>query len=969
VGSRRSSEPRGSRALQVLVGVFLLATACLALTAQDALALPERFYGMTAHEVNYDQGPDYGEANWEAMQKAGVQRFRMQVKWSKVVSAGSGNWKTETAWQNSYDQYFKRAANHGIAILPFLYTRKNGSQAYYQVSPVADAELPEWKEFVWTVVQRYGQEGKFWKDNPGLTPYPVKVWEVWNEPNLKANSPNEAVNGKSYAEFLKETSKTIHSAQEAIYKPDGSIVLFAGIYRNQGDTTSPIGDYLSQAAEVTGITSWYNGLSLHPYAIDVAGETAKYNSTIEEITEAYTAQNNILTTGKSLWITEFGWPPIPGKKSNGSSAGVVSLEEQSNLLSKTYAWLAQNSAAYDIRYGAWYFYRDYNSDSNAKWDLHCGLRDASGNYRPAWYAYEQQTGVQKWPAPGGVAEDLGFLRLNHPLGKSELVTYNDRPYYKNQSAYSLTDYPSVSDPENVRTFPIDTNGDGVDELAFVRLNHSSGQVELVLEGNAPYFNTQSAYSLTGYPKVSDPQNVQVLPIDTNADGKDELAFVRLNHSSGQAELVIYGNGPSYTTQAAYSLTGYPKVSDPQNIRVLALDTNADGKDELAFARLNHSSGQVELVIYGNAPYYTNMSTYTLTGYPKVSDPQNVQVLAIDTNADGVDELGFVRLNHASGQAELVIYGNAPNYTNQAAYSLTGYPTNVDPKYLRVIAYRNPNPYPPTPPMWHSDNLGGVNTSDPDATSMYSGHMDMFARGSDGALWHRYFSSGSWSNWSSLGGSLATGAGPGADSWANGRMDVVGRAPGGNITHWWYDGTWHSGDNLGGTFTGDPDIASMYSGHIDVFARGTDGALWHKYEAGGVWSGWSSLGGSLASDSGVGAVSWGNGRIDVVGRAPNNTVTHWWYDGTWHSGDNLGGNITGTPDISSRASGVLDIWARGTDGTLQHKWYINGWSGWEGLGGSMASGSGPGAVSWADGRIDVFGRTTDANSTIFHWWWQ
>jgi hypothetical protein len=53
-----------------------------------------------------------------------------------------------------------------------------------------------------------------------------------------------------------------------------------------------------------------------------------------------------------------------------------------------------------------------------------------------------------------------------------------------------------------------------------------------------------------------------------------------------------------------------------------------------------------------------------------------------------------------------------------------------------------------------------------------------------------------------------------------------------------------------------------------------------------------FGGSLTA-SGPGAVSWGSGRIDVVGRV-NNAVTHSWFDGTWHSGDNLGGSIQTDP---------------------------------------------------------------------------
>jgi hypothetical protein len=44
----------------------------------------------------------------------------------------------------------------------------------------------------------------------------------------------------------------------------------------------------------------------------------------------------------------------------------------------------------------------------------------------------------------------------------------------------------------------------------------------------------------------------------------------------------------------------------------------------------------------------------------------------------------------------------------------------------------------------------VLTSSPAATSQSTGIIDVFVRGSDGALWHKHYESG-WSAWESLGG--------------------------------------------------------------------------------------------------------------------------------------------------------------------------------------------------------------------------
>jgi hypothetical protein len=49
-----------------------------------------------------------------------------------------------------------------------------------------------------------------------------------------------------------------------------------------------------------------------------------------------------------------------------------------------------------------------------------------------------------------------------------------------------------------------------------------------------------------------------------------------------------------------------------------------------------------------------------------------------------------------------------------------------------------------------ESLGGILTSGPDASSWAPGRLDVFVRGRDNALWHKWFDRG-WSHWESLGG--------------------------------------------------------------------------------------------------------------------------------------------------------------------------------------------------------------------------
>jgi hypothetical protein len=62
-----------------------------------------------------------------------------------------------------------------------------------------------------------------------------------------------------------------------------------------------------------------------------------------------------------------------------------------------------------------------------------------------------------------------------------------------------------------------------------------------------------------------------------------------------------------------------------------------------------------------------------------------------------------------------------------------------------------------------------------------------------------------------------------------------------------------------------------AGRIDLFARGVDNALVHKWWDGERWSEWENLGGALSSGPAV--ASWGAGRLDVFVRGNDNSLYH------------------------------------------------------------------------------------------------
>lgn len=260
-----------------------------------------------------------------------------------------------------------------------------------------------------------------------------------------------------------------------------------------------------------------------------------------------------------------------------------------------------------------------------------------------------------------------------------------------------------------------------------------------------------------------------------------------------------------------------------------------------------------------------------------------------------------------------------------------------------------------------ESLGGTLTSDPDVASWDPGRLDVVARGTNYAAWHKGYANG-WYWWSDLGGMIA--GGPTAVSWATGRIDVFARGLDNALWHRsWTGTTWSAWESLGGVLTSDPEVASWGPGRLDVFARGQNNSMLHKVYANNQWEGWSDLGGMFAG--GAGAVSWGPGRIDVFGRGLDSAVWHnYWNGSAWSGWASLGGGITSDPDVASWAPGRLDVFARGASGNVWHRPYANGWYGWSNLGGQIVGG--PTAVSWGPDRIDVVARGT--NNALFHKYW-
>lgn len=269
---------------------------------------------------------------------------------------------------------------------------------------------------------------------------------------------------------------------------------------------------------------------------------------------------------------------------------------------------------------------------------------------------------------------------------------------------------------------------------------------------------------------------------------------------------------------------------------------------------------------------------------------------------------------------------------------------------------------PRSPAWHGlQKIGGTLTSNLSVASWGTGRLDVFARGLEGALWHRFWSYATgWGAWESMGGSIQ--GDPSAVSWGSGRIDVVARMSDNSVGHWYWGGAGWGYDNLGGYITSSPKMVSWGPNRLDIFARGSTNEMAHMaYDS--VWYPWENLpGGTFQGDPA--AVSWGSGRLDVVARMADNSVGHWYWAPGWGY-DNLGGYVTSSPAITSWGPNRLDVFARGSTNEIAHKAWAGAWYPWENPGGGTMVGD-PSATSPIPGRLDVVARMS--SNTLGHWYW-
>ena len=357
-------------ALLGLVAALVLAAAVVALPSTDAAgrapSAPREFFGIA---------PQTGltETDAEYMRAGRIGSVRWPLAWGGVQTTPNG----ELQW-GGIDEVVATAARQRLRVLPFVYSIPAWLSPKYTTLPVNNGrQRRAWTAFLRAAVERYGPRGEFWREHgPGTTEplpkVPIREWQVWNEANFFYFAFPVSVS--RYAQTLKLARGAIKSADP------GATIVLSGLFGEpdeSGKRGMAAADFLEDLYAVPGIKASFDGIALHPYAVD-AETLAEQTEEMREIA----LENGDRRAG--IYITEMGW----GSQNNFQQVAFEQgIQGQVKQLRDSYAYLLENRHRLNIKGTYWFTWKDMDGS--------CNFCDSTGLFRrgdhfkpkPSWHAF------------------------------------------------------------------------------------------------------------------------------------------------------------------------------------------------------------------------------------------------------------------------------------------------------------------------------------------------------------------------------------------------------------------------------------------------------------------------------------------------------------------------------------------------------------------------------------------------------
>ncbi len=353
----------------------VIAIAMLALAAAPAGAAasapPPEFFGLTP-AIGFTPETQVSEEEWAQMSAGGVGSVRAAFFWFQIQSED----EDEFNWSRT-DSIVYYATKYGMDVEPFVMgTPEWLARPSAPTIPVdSPAATRYWERLLIELVERYGPQGEFWtilqEEDPSVSPNPIDVWQVWNEPNSSTYwRPTEDA-PERYAQFLKVSANAIHSRDPA------ARITAAGLFEHPREGMG-VRRFLERFYAVPGVKKAFDALAIHPYARGWMGA-------VDQIRDVRAIMRRNRDGRTALRITELGWPT----RFNGHGGDIYTKteDEQARLLTEIYTTILTRRVQWNIERLFWFTWRDNNLTPNCNLCSHSGLFRRDMTPKPAWDAY------------------------------------------------------------------------------------------------------------------------------------------------------------------------------------------------------------------------------------------------------------------------------------------------------------------------------------------------------------------------------------------------------------------------------------------------------------------------------------------------------------------------------------------------------------------------------------------------------
>lgn len=351
----------------------LLAATALVLAFAPTAAVagvPEDFVGLTSEDV-FAGDASYRTSNLSAQTAVGAGLLRQTFDWSQIERS-RGQYDL-----SYYDDYVAAAAAHGVRILPILFRpppfRSRAPARGARPGTYPPRDYGELGRFGAVLVRRYGPRGTLWSERPEIPYLPIRAWQIWNEPNLRAYWPT-GPNARQYARLLALAGREIKRADRR------AEIVTAGM--PQSRLGVPLARYLT-ALYRAGARSAFDTLGINTYARSERDLERTLRS-VRRIMDRFRDRR------ARIWITEIGWsdrgPRSPFR---------AGLRGQGTRITRSFAVIARLRRTLRLRGVVYYSWRDsppYAPHFRDFWGLHTGLLNREGEPKPAFYSFRRAVG-------------------------------------------------------------------------------------------------------------------------------------------------------------------------------------------------------------------------------------------------------------------------------------------------------------------------------------------------------------------------------------------------------------------------------------------------------------------------------------------------------------------------------------------------------------------------------------------------